>query len=280
MTTTASHDAPILMSAPMIVAILNGAKTVTRRIVNLDTLRVRLRDYVSSDERVMGLGVPRVTAKPGAYPARLNQHGAVTIKNLELGVKPGEFDFVCPYAIGETNLVDFRDARGKRWVITPRDSVLWVKENWCSAKSLDALAPAAIGDAARAAGYDAPWAPVRYAADDATNGELASRFGSGDTWGRTRNLLHMPRWASRLRLRVSTVRLEHLHDITEEDAQLEGASPSITYRKVYPSSQAAEVEVKSYRDGYAKLWRAINGEDSWNNNAWVWRIEFARSNER
>jgi len=91
-----------------------------------------------------------------------------------------------------------------------------------------------------------------------------------------RPAIHMPRWASRITLKVISVRVERLHEITEEDARAEGVEPRITTRKIYPSAQAADVEHRSYRDAFAELWREINGADSWNANPWVWRVEFKR----
>jgi hypothetical protein len=88
--------------------------------------------------------------------------------------------------------------------------------------------------------------------------------------------IFMPRWASRITLEVVSVRVERLHEITEEDARSEGVEPTIYERKVYPSKHAATVERRSYRDGFELLWIAINGSQSWAANPFVWRVEFRR----
>lgn len=256
------HESAILMSAPMVIAALAGSKTVTRRIVNLKTLRVRLNKTIGSDEPLVGLGASKTVAKPGTYHAGLNPQGAVFAlldDGERFGLKPGEFHFVCPYAIGDTTLVRYGTDTRTHWTIMPRSSRLWVKETWSSAKSMDKLSPHKIGEACINAGYRTPWAPIRYVADGNTNNVNIHSFASDDVWGRKRVSIHMPRWACRLALRVTNVRLERLHDITEEDAQREGVTPVVTYR-----------------DGFQKIWRTINGDTSWDENPWTWRVEFER----
>ncbi len=100
-----------------------------------------------------------------------------------------------------------------------------------------------------------------------------------DTWPWKRERqpgMFMPRGMSRITLEVTSVRVERLQDITEKDARAEGVEPAITYTKCYPSKLAADGEHRSYRDGFAKLWHAINGADSWQANPWVWVVEFRR----
>ena len=74
--------------------------------------------------------------------------------------------------------------------------------------------------------------------------------------------IHMPRYVSRITLEVTDVRAERLNDISEEDAQSEGVLPS-------------DFD-KTYRYSFLKLWESIYGKWSWNNNPWVWVIEFKR----
>ncbi|MCK2155755.1 morphogenetic protein [Citrobacter braakii] len=74
--------------------------------------------------------------------------------------------------------------------------------------------------------------------------------------------IHMPRWASRITLEITDVRVERLNAITESDAEAEG----ITY------TGFGDLLV----DGYRYLWKSIYGDDSWQVNPWVWVIEFKR----
>ncbi len=54
-----------------------------------------------------------------AVLAGLNPQGAVHVKSKNLGLKPDEFDFVCPFLEGETSLIDYGNQT--RWTIHPRD---------------------------------------------------------------------------------------------------------------------------------------------------------------
>lgn len=74
--------------------------------------------------------------------------------------------------------------------------------------------------------------------------------------------IHMPRWASRLTLRVTDVRIERVQDITEEQAKAEGVSPVVSQWET-PESFVA---------GFAKIWNSIYS--NWNENPYVWVIEF------
>ncbi len=75
-----------------------------RRAVDVADLRIVVRHRVDSDTFPGG---PRISAHPGApLAAKLNRHGAVSavVGTALLGIKPGEFDFVCPLAKGRTYL--------------------------------------------------------------------------------------------------------------------------------------------------------------------------------
>ncbi|HCL5249752.1 TPA: hypothetical protein N2F69_004607 [Salmonella enterica] len=79
--------------------------------------------------------------------------------------------------------------------------------------------------------------------------------------------IHMPRWASRITLEITDVRVERLNAISEEDAQAEGVQPAC-YEITPPEA--------AYRVSFGEVWRGIYGEESWSANPWVWVIEFKR----
>lgn len=85
--------------------------------------------------------------------------------------------------------------------------------------------------------------------------------------GAWRPSIHMPRWASRMTLEITAVRVERLNDISEEDARAEGVAPS---QHIITPPEAL------YRVGFLNLWQSIYGEESWSANPWVWVIEFRR----
>jgi hypothetical protein len=91
--------------------------------------------------------------------------------------------------------------------------------------------------------------------------------------------IYMPRWASRITLEVTRVRVERLHDITEEDARAEGVEAMDGMFDEVELCRIAKIAGSSYEDArgwFAALWCQINGEDSWRANPWVWVVEFKR----
>ena len=211
-------ERPILFSAPMVRAILDGHKTMTRRVV-----------------------------KPAWIPiieesARVNGHPA-------LECLAG--DIVQPYgSIGDR---------------------LWVRETFWQAASTS------VNENGECYGN---WChEVKYH-EDSTAPKL------GNTWGK-RPSIFMPRWASRITLEVTAVRVERLQEISDADARSEGvdwSSPEPYGEKWdwedredpaevgYPSSGASFA-----RDNFRRLWDSINRKKCpWDDNPWVWVIEFQR----
>jgi hypothetical protein len=88
-----------------------------------------------------------------------------------------------------------------------------------------------------------------------------------DHW---RPSIHMPRWASRITLEITGVRVERLNDISEADAAAEGCDGKCPVGSV-PMYQSGP-----FAYHYAQLWESINGSDSWAANPWVWVITFRK----
>ena len=147
--------------------------------------------------------------------------------SLDSGDRPGVF---CPYG-----------APGDR---------LWVRET-CCAEELPS-------------GLDG----VRYAADNAFI-EIQNTQAASDRWcelyayGKSRGKqvpsIHMPRWASRITLEITDVRVERLQDISYEDCIAEGWEPACGIGADY---------------WYQELWEEINGAGSWAENPWCWVVKF------
>ncbi len=80
----------------------------------------------------------------------------------------------------------------------------------------------------------------------------------------------MPKWAARLWLRVKSVRVERVQDISREDAVAEGHP----CRGLGP-----EIDGDAARDWFVGLWESINKKRGfgWGVNPWVWRIEYERA---
>ena len=122
-------------------------------------------------------------------------------------------------------------------------------------------------------------------------GETIEHDGGG--W---RPSIHMPRWASRLTLEITGVRVERVQDIREADARAEGMQPNWVgdLAQFDPDEHgylpfdaddegnvpACDVyETFTARDCFARLWDSINGKRpgcSWEANPWMWVLEFRR----
>ncbi|WP_420465564.1 hypothetical protein [Panacagrimonas sp.] len=132
--------------------------------------------------------------------------------------------------------------------------LLWVRETW---------------------GRDDEDGKVFYRADvshedDTDNFENCRLEGApGYRW---RSSIHMPRWASRLTLRITDVRVQRLQDISEKDAAAEGVERDSDgwFDYLMPGTQCCT----NARDSFRTLWESINGPGSWDADPWVWCVSF------
>lgn len=104
------------------------------------------------------------------------------------------------------------------------------------------------------------------ATQDAANKWVSASWRDGeghDNW-RWRPSIHMPRWASRITLEITGVRVERLQEITPDDCRAEG-------------EPLANTDI-GVRYGFGQLWNSINAArgHSWDSNPWVWVVEFKR----
>lgn len=132
---------------------------------------------------------------------------------------------------------------------------LWVRECW--------QGPLFTGE------LPTDWRDSKYQSPEfchyRASGDSCEFFDADDNWQqRWRPSIHMPRWASRITLEITGVRVERLQDMCVSDAWAEGIeSGQIT-------AHNGSVEA------FAALWRSIYGADSWQSNPWVWVVEFRR----
>lgn len=104
-----------------------------------------------------------------------------------------------------------------------------------------------------------------------------SIYAANPTWGEDSGMvwrpsIHMPRWASRLTLIVTDVRVERLQAISEADAVAEGCFKGKASGRVFANEAAMHIggdEWANARDWYADIWEAINGPGAWEANPWV-----------
>lgn len=160
---------------------------------------------------------------------------------------------------------------------------LWVKENYRFTNDLDRYSATQVAQLCLDAGYKAPWAPIHFEADgQRKNWEHTSMppHEGVPVAGKLRPNIFMPRWASRIDLEITSVRVERLQDCSEADAKGEGADCLITANCTAEERTLLDLPLMEnanpYRNGYALLWESINGPGSWDANPWVWVIEFRR----
>lgn len=202
-------ERPILFSAPMVRAILDGRKTQTRRVKN----------------------IPQ-----NAIAAWLD--GMAWRFDL-----PGAFKMVrCPYGV-------------------PGDR-LWVRETLKSGP----LPNLFTGEPTIAT-------IALYAADDewVINEHEFNLVPWWKHWEDGRKLppIHMPRWASRITLEISDVRVQRVQEISEDDAFAEGVS-QMDWE--YDNGECCDTR----RESFSLLWDSIHGTGAWGRNDWVWALTFRR----
>jgi len=212
-------ERPILFSAPMVRAILEGRKMVTRRAV-------KIQPHSRADIGSFGKGQPFIR-NPDA-----------TKRN------PG-----CPYG-------------------RPGDR-LWVRETWyCDhfevmrgpyLKPDDLNVSEAIDDGT-----------LVYAADGLTPYEADQPI-----W---KPSIHMPRWASRILLEITDVRVERLQAISDKQAMAEGVRLYADHAALgdWYHVEGKETYSADPRKSFELLWSSINGPTAWDANPWVWAVEFKR----
>jgi hypothetical protein len=144
---------------------------------------------------------------------------------------------------------------------------LWVRETW-------GLVPSSAYRAS--VGVDQTVNPAQ-PHDAAIYREGFDRASGGIRW---RPSIHMPRWASRLTLTITDVRVERLQRISEADARAEGVSLANGLTSGHLSSaEVASIGDSSLRRGYANLWNSLNAARGygWDANPWVWVVSFERT---
>ncbi|NNB67620.1 hypothetical protein [Pseudomonas fluorescens] len=225
-------ERPILFSAPMVRAILEGRKTVTRRVCK-----------------------PQPSANAHTTCASGNPMGAWW--------ETGKDIIRCPYG-----------KPGER---------LWVRETWSDVNLQgapgiayradgdvrDLMEDASFLDEDGAFNYDDPRSkPYHFAcwSEDLLGGKE----------GRWRPSIHIPRWASRILVEITAVRVERLQDISEDQAKSEGVRLYTDHAELGEWWHVDGIDTYSAdpRKSFELLWSSVGGD--WVANPWVWVVEFKR----
>jgi hypothetical protein len=162
-----------------------------------------------------------------------------------------------PYWRSYATEADGEDARVRCPYGNPGDR-LWIRETWRVSSAHDDLPPSQLPSGLS----------VEYLAD-----------GPGMLDGKTRPSIHLPRWASRITLEVTGIRVQRLQDFSDADAQAEGiaelplqAGQPGAWWSAYPTLPA--LHGRTPVDAFRLLWECIYGQGSWSDNPMVWVISF------
>lgn len=243
-------DSPILFSGPMVHAILDGRKTQTRRVLK-------------SQPELLPNGKYHVSGNGGGCAGVAEEDiASCAVDYLRIAVGDRLWVREACHAEELSRPQITRKA-------TPRERAMLKRTEVVVCDELD--------------GADG----VRYLADDDWK-IIENSFEASERWidlfryrggrdgrvGRTVAPNHMPRWASRITLLVTDVRVQRLQDISEEDAIAEGCRPFFdeTDPEIVhgPNGTPHEmIPLKGPTDHFRNLWNNINGPGSWEANPWV-----------
>ncbi len=142
---------------------------------------------------------------------------------------------------------------------------LWVRETWATGKGNDFAKPSEL-----------PRGSIIFYKD----GE--SKF-EPPNWkdperGKWRPSIFMPRWACRIILKITEIKVERVQQITYEDIRAEG----ITDRMAHEATKTERAWPDAHAAAFANLWDSINAKRgySWESNPWVWVITFERIKDK
>lgn len=232
-------ERPILFSGPMVRAILDGRKTMTRRVVNPQP-------------------VTRFNADGefGQFTGWLYRDGGspcpATGEPVYVWLPIRSMTRSCPYGQSFDRLL----VKEAAWV-------------WCHKKP-NGLTPTGRPKYA----YEPVGQHVLYAVDHSARPTTPVDDNPDHCW-RFKIPRYLPGWAVRTELEIVRVRVQRLQDISEEDAAAEGAVPGTYYpRKSGPGRN----EPRTHRDAFNHLWDSLNAERGfgWDANPWVWAITFRK----
>ncbi len=235
-------ERPILFNSAMVRALLDGSKTQTRRVLKLPPW-IRDRGLHPKTWEWMG---NRYTKGSGQYPGGNPRFTGDQPPGLMITCNDGTCQRMpCPYGV-------------------PGDR-LWCRETWrADYSSANPKMP------------DLCEAQITYAADGATHYHGVSRDWI-ERWAPKAGYqpsIFMSRWASRITLEVTDVRVERVAAISAADARAEGPpmdGPAMI------NGELGHVNFFDARRAFACLWDSINGKRvgcSWEANPWVWVVGF------
>lgn len=231
-------ERPILFSGPMVCAIIDGRKTVTRRGAKFQA-------------REPGYNLHFSGIVAGNYCTGSLKSGFVLRSRGGAGGcwNDRTWPLHCPYGLpGDRLWVREDHYRFGHWEPVPGVLTKGGRQKWRFVPDSDEIL------------YKAPtiFRGARHHQDPAT-----------PAWHK-RLARFMPRSAARILLEITNIRVERLQEISQADAIAEGVLSC--ERDLDPDGN----DYSPY-ELFSALWVSINGHDSWHANPWVWVVEFKRA---
>jgi len=196
----------IIMSGNHPKLILDGRKTMTRRVIKPQSDTLQFQQIINFENKAIA------------------QFREVRFNN--------PIDIACPYGqVGDR---------------------LWVRETWAAQFIYDDYSPRDIPKDS----------VIFYKTHDRLKLEIAKEHRDLGKW---RPSIHMPRWASRITLEITDIRVERVQEISDKDCITEGCPHALVMLPTVPM-----------QEWYKHLWDSINAKRgySWEANPWVWIISF------
>lgn len=234
-------ERPILFSGPMVRAILEGHKTQTRRVIK------------NMPKRPYPIGIAGSIFQ---FDEKLNSW-QWWAHERDAFWRPRGDAIKCPYGqpgdrlwIRETFTIEtnfnldpcdppFKDERPVKWTESEDWGRYWEQCHYRATEPEHQLVHEDDCRKCEDDGYCNSWSPS----------------------------IHMPRWASRITLEITNVRVERIQDINELDTLAEGIHV-----------QCSDEDMSEQLEAFEDLWDSINAKRGfgWDKNPWVWVIEFRR----
>lgn len=259
---------PILMSSAMVVVLLNGSKTQTRRVVSKgNSTHGGLYGYKFSD-------LDFSTAKPDSFFA------PVYLK-VDLPIMTTRHRIFPKYEIGDLLWCKELHYRFGIWIEDEGEFTKTGKQKWKFIPTTDEVL------------FIENQPSIHYTS-------RTKKYSNEPSWFK-RSSLFMPKAAARIWLQITDIKCERLQDISEEDILFEGVKYNVASKEnglVSPIFKIGEVNnalsfmPENWRQlpekeminkllfaHWAELWCSVNGEESWNANPFVWCVSFKRINK-
>ena len=271
---------PILMSSPMIRALLDGRKMQTRRVVKPQP---DIQRIVTRAEFCAQSLNPLSTFDCGGYVYVEQANGRVVGLGCPYG-KPGDLLWVREAFWCQNDICDHEYCAGCDLGSMLSLGKEYASLQYCATPLHDKLPECKYQQTVSSWEHEPVHGYWWLAPPDDWTGDEVSRRDKGE-WSflpsqyfTKHPSIHMPRWASRLTLELTEVRVERLQDISNDDCFAEGIDPETD--ETYLIAEHHQLGGVSLRGGtpercaYAALWESINGSGSWDANPWVWALSF------